>query len=254
LGDVLNKLADEYATSVGELANGMTILSPIAGSLGFSMDEMAGFLIPVIEIFRSGSESATGMKTSLLSLSDPTKEVQKEFKKIGVELKDSSGKMKDVKTILADLMPVYSKMSKEQQLMTASMIAGKDQAAKFTALLNGMGTAAKATAIALNEGKDGLGSLNKEVDRGLGTTAVQIQRMEAAFDNLAIAIGTKYKDSWKEAIMGTTEIELALKKLADSGAFDEIFKAFNEFSGEIGRVFKEIAANLPEALANVDFS
>jgi len=248
--DVFNKFADEYATTVGELTNGLTILAPISESLGFSFDEMAGFLIPVVEVFGSGSESANGLKTSLLSLADPTSELTKTLSAYGIELKKANGEQKNVKEILDELLPVYNGLSKAQQVQIASMIAGKDQAAKFTALLNGMETALNATAIAATEAG---GSLDKELARGLGTAEVQIQRAIASFRDLAAQIGAQFKDAGKNTIEGATEINLALKSLVREGAFDDILNLVEDAGNELGDLLKEIAKNLPDAFEDVDF-
>ena len=251
MADVLNKLADSYATTVSELSNGLQILAPISDSLGYSFDEMAGLLIPVIEIFGSGSESANGLKTSLLSIADPTKEVADTLGKYGIALKDSNGKQKDVKQLLDELLPTYNSLDKAQQVQLASMIAGKDQAAKFSALLNGMNTALDATAIAAKEAG---GSLEKELARGLGTTEVQVQRFTAAFANLGAAIGMKFQGSAKEIVKGATDIQIALRTVVEGDGFKAIFDFLNESGMEIEKVFQNIAKNLPEAMKGVDFS
>jgi len=251
MADVLNKLADEYATTVGELSNGLTILAPIADGLGYSFDEMAGLMIPVVEIFGSGAESANGLKTSLLSLADPTKEVRSALEAYGIALEDANGEQKNVKQILNDLLPVYQGLDKAQQTQLASMIAGKDQAAKFTALLNGMDTALKATTISATEAG---GSLEKEVARGLATAEVQVKRFTASFVNLAAAIGSKFLDSTTGIIKGATDIQIALRKIVEGDGFKAVFDFVNESGKELEALLSDIAENLPEAFDGIDFS
>ena len=89
--DILNKVSNEYATSVTQLAIGMSKLSPIAKQMGFSYEETAAILTPVIEVFRSGDEAATAMRTGLLKLIDDAKPVQDALANLGIAQRDANG-------------------------------------------------------------------------------------------------------------------------------------------------------------------
>jgi TP901 family phage tail tape measure protein len=64
--DILNEVSNNYATDVEQLATAMSKISPIANQMGFSMEETAGLVTPIIEIFRSGDEAAVALRTGLL--------------------------------------------------------------------------------------------------------------------------------------------------------------------------------------------
>ncbi len=99
LTDVLNEVSNKFGTNTKELAEGVAVLTPVAKAAGLSIEETAGFLTPIIEVFGSGNEAATALKTGLLSLVDPTAEASKKFEELGIAVKDQNGVQKTAKEL-----------------------------------------------------------------------------------------------------------------------------------------------------------
>jgi TP901 family phage tail tape measure protein len=49
--DALNEVSNNYATSAGELGEGLRILSPIANQMGLSFQQTIGILTPIMRFF-----------------------------------------------------------------------------------------------------------------------------------------------------------------------------------------------------------
>ena len=75
--DILSITSNTYATNVEKLAIGMAELAPIASKVGFSMAETAGLATKVIEVFQSGEEAATALKTGFTRLATGSAQVQR---------------------------------------------------------------------------------------------------------------------------------------------------------------------------------
>lgn len=248
--EVLNAGSNAYATNVTELGTGMSKLSPIAAQMGLSFEDTADILIPVIEVFRSGSEASDALKTGLLSLLKPTGEAAKVLKQMGVEVEDQNGKLRSGRDIVFDFAEAFVKLEGSQQAQVAATVFGKDQAARLIEAFNGLGNKTVDVAEAMKR----VASVQDEVNNALDKTKTIINRTKVAFDELAITVGSKYKDELAGIIDATGEFARAMDKAIETGAFDEFFNALKPKLKAIENVIREMAKNLPKALEGVDFS
>lgn len=248
--DVLNEVSNKYATNVQQLAIGMADLSPIAKTMGFNFEETAGLLTPVIEVFRSGSEAAMGLKTGLLKLIDDSAPVQKALASIGVAQKGSNGALRSGKDILLDVSKAFGKLAEPQKLFVTQQLVGIEQSARMVEVFNGLSKSLEITKVAMGAA----GSAQQEVDARLASSEVVIKRLGVAFENFAQTVGDKFKDSVTKTISGGIDMENALKDIVDSKTFDPLLKQVGTVAGRIGVEIGKIAKSAPEAFKNVDFS
>ena len=136
--DILNEVSNNYATDVEQLAVGMSKLSPIAETMGFSMEETAGVLTPIIEIFRSGNEAATALKTGLLKLVDDAKPVRDALDSIGVSQHDANGNLRSGKDILEDVSNAFKGLDDSQKLFVAQQLVGIEQAGRMVTVFDNL--------------------------------------------------------------------------------------------------------------------
>ena len=248
--DLLNSVSSEYATNVDELASGMAALSPIASTMGFSMEETAGILTPVIEVFRSGDEAAVALKTTLLKLVDDSKPVQDALASLGVSQKDANGEFRSGKDILYDVMAAFDGLNDNQKSYTAMQLTGIDQSGRAITVFDNLSKVLAITKTAYDKNFKAI----DEVNLKLQTAEYAVARFGTAWSNLAVVVGAGFADATTEVINGGTDIEIALQKAVQDGAFDTLLDAFKDLGTDIAVVLKEVAENLPEALEGVDYS
>lgn len=250
LTNILNAVSNEYATNVLELGKGMAGLSPIAKQMGFSFEETAGILTPVIEVFRSGDEAAIALKTGLLKLIDDTPTVRDALKSIGVSQTDANGALRSGKDILYDVAAAFVNLDDNQKLFVTQQLVGIQQAGRMVEVFNGLSKSTEVTAVAMNSA----GSAAKEVEIRLASAEVAVDRFIQAAKNLAIAVGDQFRDAAKEAIDGGTAIENALRNMVNDGTFAPILDLVRGFASSLGTDLKQIAQILPEAFEGVDWT
>jgi TP901 family phage tail tape measure protein len=248
--DILNQVSNEYATDVEQLGIGMAALSPISSQMGFSFEETAGILTPVIEVFRSGDEAATALKTGLLKLVDDSKPVQDALAAIGVSQRDANGQLKSGKEILYEVAAAFVGLNENEKSFITQQLVGINQSARMITVFDNLGKSTEVTATAMGSA----GSAASEVVARLASGEVAVDRFKVGFENLAIAIGDRFRDAATGAIGGATDIENTLSDLAKSGAFDEVLDVVERLATSMGDKFHGIAEALPEALAQVDWS
>jgi TP901 family phage tail tape measure protein len=248
--DLINQVSNEYATNVEELGLGFAAFSPIARNTGFSIQETVAVLTPGIEVFRSGSEVARGLRTSFLNLTSDLPRVKEALATLGVAQKDANGELRSARDIYFDVAESLLEVDQNQRAYLATQIAGKDQAGKFLATVEGLD---KSLRIA-GEGFNFAGSAAKEVEIQLATAERAADRVKVNFQELFKAIGTPLLDEFSGVADGLSAIFNALGENLDEGGLGELSAFIEENLQSLADTFQEVAANLPAALAKADFS
>lgn len=249
LVNILNEVSNQYATDVEQLGIGMAALSPIAFQMGFSMEETAGVLTPVIEIFRSGDEAAIALKTGLLKLIDDTKPVRAALESIGVAQFDANGQLRSGKDILFDVASAFQHLDQNQKLFVTQQLVGIDQSARMVEVFDNLAKSSEITATAMGAA----GSAAGEVATRLASSEIAVKRFVATFEGMAITIGDEFREAATGAINGGSEILAALNNVVASGALDPLFETLEQGLNELGAFLSDVAAALPEAFERVNF-
>lgn len=248
--DLLNEVSNRYATNVQELGEGFARLSPVAKAAGLSLEETAGILTPGIEVFRSGSEVANGLRTVLLRLTDDAKPVQEALGSLGVTQNDANGKLKSARDLYFEVAAAFKVLDPSQRTFVAQQLAGTEQAAKFLASMDGLN---KTLAISSKEFEFS-GSAQKEVAVRLQSLEVQAGRTKESFSALLRSIGAPLLDEFTDIAGALTKIFQALAANVQEGGLGKLVKFIESIFDDVLVTLEEVAKNLPAALAKADFS
>lgn len=247
--DMLNEVSNRYATDVKELAVGMAALSPIAKQMGFSMEETAGLLTPIIEVYRSGSEAADALKTSLQQLSANTAPVKAALAALGVSQTDLNGKLRDGKDIFLDVARAFLGLSEAQKAYYAQELVGIEQAGRFSTVLNNLGGYLQVTDAALQSA----GSAAKEVAVRLETAEAAGKRTEESFRQLSVTLGNVFKPQIQGLVTATGELAAAFDRSVKAGDLAPLLNVLKPQIAAVESLVRAMANNLEEALAGVDW-
>lgn len=247
---ILNGVSNNYATNVTQLGIGMAKLSPIASQMGFSFEETAGLLTPVIEVFRSGDEAAVAYRTGLLKLVDDAKPVRDALAAIGVTQTDVNGQMRSGRDIYYDVATAFKTLDDNQKLVIASQLVGIRQAAKLVIGFDGIAQTIEVTNVALASHNSAL----IEVEKRLASGEISVNRFISGFSNLSAVIGEQFLAASKETIEGGIAIESALTDIIAAGTLDPLFDALEAGLRRFGEALVAAGDDLPEAFADLDFT
>ena len=123
--DVLAAAATSSNTNVGKLGESFKYAAPLAGSLGYSIEDTSLALGLKANSGIKASQAGTSMRSWLTRMAKPTDESAAAMKKLGLSLKDSHGKMKPLRTVIKETRSAFSGLSKSQKAQYAAMLAGK---------------------------------------------------------------------------------------------------------------------------------
>lgn len=152
--DVMAAASSNANTDVAGLGEAFKMVAPVAGALGYSLEDTSVALGLMANAGVKGSAAGTALRSALTNLVKPTATMEKEMKRLGINIKDSSGEMKPLDVLLGDLRTSFGKLSEDQKASAAATIFGKEAMSGMLAVINaGEGDFNKLTnAIANSEG------------------------------------------------------------------------------------------------------
>lgn len=145
--DVMADLGARTASSSSEIADGLQQFVALGPVIGLSFDNAAAALAAVSSSTReSANVIGNAFKTIFSRLEGlqlgktledgvDLNKYSLALSKIGVQVLDTSGQLKDADTILDDIMSKWNDLSRTQQVATAQTVAGIYQYARFMSLM-----------------------------------------------------------------------------------------------------------------------
>lgn len=247
--DVLNEVSNKYATDVKQLAEAMSRVAPISKQMGLSFEETAGLLTPMIESFGSGAEASEAFKTGVLKLIDDAKPVKDALLSMGVAQNDLNGNLRSGKDILNDVMVAFQSADQTQKLYLTSQLVGIDQAPRLVETFDNLNKILGVQAAGLAAA----GSAQEEVNIRLQSAETIGNRASESFRQLAVALGTNYRDEVKGVVDATGELARKFLEAEKAGSMDGLFDAVKPQLQAVEDLFRQMAANLPAAFAGLNW-
>lgn len=260
--DIMAQLGASTATSMEEIATSMQKVAATANTVGVSMEQVSSIIATVSSVTRESAESiGTSFKTIFARIGDlklgetledgvNLGQVSSELNKIGVSILDANGQMRDMGTIIEDLMSKWQTMTRAEQTAVAQVVAGKRQYTQLIALMENDDKYAKNKNLAENSD----GSLQKMQD-------IHVESAEAAATRTRESIQTLYSTLLDDkALIGFQKI---IKGIVDNitnlskslGGLKGIVGAVGSillrtFSGKIASGIKQMGAGIASFMTN----
>lgn len=226
--DVLAKAALSTNTDVTQLGEAMKYAGSVAGSFGYSVEDVAQALGTMASQGVKGTQAGSSLRTMLTRVASNTSECNDKLKALGVNFFDSNGNANDLSDTLSKLREVMADMSTEEQAQLAYTVMGTRGLTALTAIVN---TSAEdwedlGTKIA-NAGGTVEQVANTRLDNLYGDT----KKFSNALDELSYTMMDTVKPSLRE-------LTQSLTSLFNSSSMKTFIKTTGK---ELSSIFKDIA-------------
>ncbi|MFR5798830.1 MAG: phage tail tape measure protein [Oscillospiraceae bacterium] len=134
--DVLAQTATNANTNVGMMGETFKYVAPLAGAMGYNIEDMSAAIGLMANAGIKGSQSGTSLRNIITNLASPTDKVAGAMDDLGISLTDSDGKTKSFGETLSDLRISFADLDEVQKTQYASAIAGKEGMSGLLALIN----------------------------------------------------------------------------------------------------------------------
>lgn len=136
MADVLAAAASNANTDVAGLGGAFKYVAPVAGALGFTMEDTSVAIGLMANSGIKAEKAGTALRTMMTNMASPTKAMKDAMKKLGISMTDSEGNMKSFDTIMKELRGTFDGLTEKQQAQYAATIFGKEAMSGALAIIN----------------------------------------------------------------------------------------------------------------------
>ncbi|NBI63677.1 phage tail tape measure protein [Clostridiales bacterium] len=194
--DVLAAAASNSNTNVGMMGETFKYAAPVAGALGYSVEDTAAAIGLMANAGIKSSQSGTALRGWMTRMAKPTKESSKAMKDLGITITDSSGKMKPFGTVMGDLRGSFKNLTQDQKAQYAAMLAGQEGMSGLLAITNATESDYKKLTGAIG---DCNGMAKEQYDIMQNNLKGSLEKMKSAIEGCAISIGGAFAPTIKSA-------------------------------------------------------
>ena len=194
--DVITKLGAATAASSEEIAGGLEKFAAVGNTIGLSYEYATAMLTTIIDKTRQSEDVVgTALKTILAriqglnlgeTLDDGTtlNKYSAALASVGVQIKDTSGQLRDMDFILNDLGAKWQTLSKDTQVALAQVVGGVRQYNQIISLMDNWDAFEMNLDIAFNAE----GELNKQAEIYAESWEAAQNRVQAALESIYSAL------------------------------------------------------------------
>lgn len=183
--DVLAAAASNANTSVGMMGKSFEYVAPVAGALGYSVEDVSLALGLMANSGIKADKAGTALRTMMTNLAKPTKQMQTAMDDLGISLIDNEGNMKSWDTIMGELRKSFAGLTEDQQASTAATIFGKEAMSGALAVINASEKDYNKLAKAIGNSE---GAAKKMADIMEGTLGGTLREIKSGLEGFMISL------------------------------------------------------------------
>lgn len=242
--DTLAATAASANTNVGLMGETFKYVGTMAGSLGYSIEDVSLAIGLMANRGLKGSMAGTSLNSVMTRLATNTSGAREAIEKLGVKFYDSSGNARALGDVMTELRDATKGMNNEQKTALANTVAGMEAQKGLLAILNATDDEYNSLADAIRNSN---GAAQEQADIKMDNLYGDVTRLKSAWDGLSIKIYTavnalgKSKDglgSMRSVVQSVTDI---VNKTAD--AVENLSNAYTTsgLSGVVAEVNKMLS-------------
>ncbi|MDU7303380.1 MAG: phage tail tape measure protein, partial [Peptoniphilus lacydonensis] len=206
--DVLAAASSNANTNVSLMGETFKYAAPIAGTLGYSVEDTAVAIGLMANAGIKGSQAGTALRSGLTRLASPTKEVINGMSMLGLSIEDVQSLSLD--ETLSTFRVAFANLDGTQKAQAASMIFGKNAMSGMLAIINASEKDYNSLSDAIYNAD---GTAEKMAATMQDNLAGQLKILQSALEELAISFGELLMPAVRKAVDILTKLVNGLNAL-----------------------------------------
>jgi len=207
--DVLTKAFTSSNTDLLMLGDAFKYVGPVAKSSGKAIEEITAAIMAMSNAGVQGQMAGTALRNILIRLTAQPSEVKKALALLGVEIGDSSGKMKHLATIVDEVKTAMQRFTPMERQAITAMLAGTRAVAAFTVMLEEGGDAIREMESRL---QGAAGTAKRIADIQLDTLIGSLKLLWSAVEGVAVAFADRLIPEIRKTADHLTKLASAVAK------------------------------------------
>lgn len=211
--DVLAQTANRSNTSVALMGETFKYVAPVAGALGYSIEDASVAIGLMANSGIKGSQAGTSLKNVLTNLAKPTDQVQSYMDKLSISLTDSAGNVKPLNQLLNEMRDGFNGLTEAEKAEYAAGIAGKEGMSGLLAIVNSSQADFDNLTEAINNSS---GAAQNVADVMMDNLGGQLTILKSTLEGIAISFGNILLPAVKKVVSSLQGFLNWLNGLTDS--------------------------------------
>lgn len=186
ISDILSETSRAASTDVELLGESFKYVGPVAGALGYKLEDTSVALGLMAKQSIVGGQAGTALKNILANMAKPTDDVAFAMQELGVEMTNSKGEMLPLKDVISDLRGGFANLTEAEKVQYATMIAGKQGMSALLAIVNASEEDFNEMTEAIENSTGATDEMREIMDGGMGGALAGVS---SAWEGVQIAMG-----------------------------------------------------------------
>lgn len=214
--DVLAQTSRNANTNVSMLGESFKYVAPVAGAMGYSVEDTSVALGLMANSGIKASQAGTSLRSMITNLAKPTDTQAALMEKLGISLTDNEGNMKPLNQLLVEMREKFKGLSEEEKANYAATLAGKEGMSGFLAIVNASDKDFNALTDAIG---DSNGAAKEMADEMLNNLPGAITLFKSAMEGLLLRIHEVIEPVATKVVQAVTWIVSKLSEMPDAVIF-----------------------------------
>ena len=219
--DVLAAASNNANTNVSMLGESFKYVAPVAGALGYSVEDVSVALGLMANSGIKASQAGTSLRSSLTRMLKPTKTMTSYMQQLGIMTQDgvvtamvnTNGSMKPLSKTMTILRDKFKGLTKAQQAEYAAAIFGQESMAGMLAIINASDKDFDKLTESINNAG---GTAQNMADTQLNNLSGQLTILKSTLESIAISIGEILMPYVRSFVSGLQSVAEWLNNASDS--------------------------------------
>lgn len=236
--DVLAMAANASNTDVYMLGESFKYVAPVAGALGYSIEDVSVALGLMANSGIKASQAGTAMRSLLTRLVKPTKASAEAIEALGIEVANADGSVKPLNELLEQLRGSFANLTDAQKAEYAALLAGQEGMSGLLAIVNAsesdFQTLTDRIAAADGTAQEMAATMNDNL-KG------RMELLSSSCEELGLAIYDGISDPLKEAAEWATDAVNEMVQSFQNGKLKGALQSVGKLISDLVKILMEVA-------------
>lgn len=195
--DVMAKAASATNTDVAKMGDTFKYVAPVAGALGYSIEDTAVAIGLMANNGIKASQAGTSLRSLLTNLTHPVGQAEDAVKALGISITNADGSVKPLSQTLQELRSKFSALSEAERAQYAAMLAGQEGMSGLLAIVNASDQDFADLTEQINNSS---GAAQEMADIMMDNLSGKFELFTGALDSMKMSLGEKFKPYLIEAL------------------------------------------------------
>ena len=210
--DVMASASSNANTNVSMLGESFKYVAPVAGSLGYSVEDTAVALGLMANSGIKASQAGAGLRAALTNMVKPTDTMQAVMDRYHLSLTNTDGSMKSLSEVMEMLRTKMGGLSEAEQASAAAALFGKEAMSGMLAIINAAPSDYEKLTNAISNADGTAEDMANTMQDNLNG---QVTILKSNIESLAISLGDMIVPFIKDLVAKIQDLILYLNGLSD---------------------------------------